>query len=64
VLLAVGPEGGWDDYELSLLESRGFTRLSLGPRTLRSDTATIALVAIVHRALARFSVPPNSIADR
>lgn len=64
VLLAVGPEGGWDDYELSVLASHGFTRLSLGPRTLRSDTATIALVAIVHRALARFSVPPDSIADR
>jgi 16S rRNA (uracil1498-N3)-methyltransferase len=52
VLLAIGPEGGWNDFELRLLEARRFTRVSLGPRTLRVDTACIALVSHVHSSLA------------
>jgi RsmE family RNA methyltransferase len=44
-LLAVGPEGGWDDFELRLLKDRGFSVVSLGPRTLRADTACVALIA-------------------
>lgn len=45
LLLAVGPEGGWTDDEVELLETKGFRRLSLGPRILRTDTALIALLA-------------------
>ena len=48
VLLAVGPEGGWNAFETSLLSARGFTPVSMGPRTLRTDTACIALLALVH----------------
>lgn len=44
-VLAIGPEGGWTDAEVELLESRGFSRYSLGNRILRTDTATIALIA-------------------
>ena len=44
-LLAVGPEGGWTDDEVELLEAKGFRRYSLGPRILRTDTALVALVA-------------------
>jgi len=44
-LLAIGPEGGWTDEEVALLEEHGFSRRSLGPRILRTDTATIALLA-------------------
>jgi RsmE family RNA methyltransferase len=51
VLLAVGPEGGWNDFELGLLRSRGFASVGLGPRTLRSDTACVALLALTHEAL-------------
>jgi RsmE family RNA methyltransferase len=47
VLLAVGPEGGWNDFELKLLETHGFQRVGMGPRTLRTDTACIALLALV-----------------
>lgn len=46
-LLAVGPEGGWTDYELGALESRGFARFSLGDRTLRTDTACVSLIAVL-----------------
>ena len=45
LLLAIGPEGGWTDEEVALLEEHGFTRYSLGSRILRTDTATIALLA-------------------
>ena len=44
-LLAVGPEGGWTDEEVEMLEGRGFARYSLGPRILRTDTAVISLIA-------------------
>ena len=44
-VLAVGPEGGWTDEEVALLEEHGFARYSLGSRILRTDTATIALLA-------------------
>ena len=45
LVLAVGPEGGWTDDEVVLLEEHGFARYSLGSRILRTDTATIALLA-------------------
>jgi RsmE family RNA methyltransferase len=51
VLLAIGPEGGWNDFELSLLAAHGFQTVALGPRTLRVDTACTALLAITHAAL-------------
>lgn len=37
--LAIGPEGGFTDYELDKLAEQGFTRVSLGPRILRVETA-------------------------
>lgn len=51
VLLAVGPEGGWNDFELQLLQAHGFQAVGLGSRTLRTDTACIALLALVHDAM-------------
>ena len=51
VLLAIGPEGGWNEFELTLLERQGFQPVSMGPRSLRVDTACIALLGIVHAAL-------------
>ena len=44
LLLAIGPEGGWTDDEVALLESHGFARYSLGPRILRTDTAVVAIL--------------------
>jgi 16S rRNA (uracil1498-N3)-methyltransferase len=51
VLLAVGPEGGWNTFELALLQAHGFQPVSLGPRTLRVDTACVALLALLHASL-------------
>jgi 16S rRNA (uracil1498-N3)-methyltransferase len=50
--LLVGPEGGFDEGERELLSSRPFvTRISLGPRILRADTAAIAALALVNATL-------------
>jgi len=48
VLLAVGPEGGWNAFELSLLSAHGFTPVTMGARTLTTTTACIALLTLVH----------------
>ena len=48
MLLAIGPEGGWNGFELDLLRAHGFEAASMGPRTLRTDTACIALLANAH----------------
>jgi 16S rRNA (uracil1498-N3)-methyltransferase len=51
VLIAIGPEGGWNAFELRLLAAHGFQLVGLGPRTLRVDTACTALLAIAHATL-------------
>src|SRR5579875_2085414 len=45
--LLVGPEGGFADTELDALAKLSFvTRLGLGPRVLRAETAALAAVAV------------------
>jgi len=51
LVLAVGPEGGWSDFELEMLEKHGFSRFALGGRILRSDTACIALLAVLGHSI-------------
>lgn len=47
VTLAIGPEGGWIDDEVSLLASAGFAPVSLGDRPLRVETVLPFLVGRV-----------------
>jgi 16S rRNA (uracil1498-N3)-methyltransferase len=52
VAVLVGPEGGFDPAERELLSSQPFvTRISLGPRILRADTAAVAALALVNAVL-------------
>jgi RsmE family RNA methyltransferase len=44
-LLAIGPEGGWVDFEVGKFTEQGFVPYSLGKRVLRTDTAVVALLA-------------------
>jgi RsmE family RNA methyltransferase len=48
ILLAVGPEGGWNAFELALLHTHGFRAAGMGPRTLRTDTACVALLSLLN----------------
>lgn len=43
-LLAIGPEGGWVDFEVEHLKKQGFIPFSIGTRILRVDTAVPALL--------------------
>jgi len=52
VLLAIGPEGGWNRFEIQLLEAHGFQPVGMGSRTLRTDTAALALLTLAHDAIA------------
>lgn len=47
ITVAVGPEGGWSDRDLSMFATAGFERLALGPRILRTETAGIAAIAML-----------------
>lgn len=44
-ILAIGPEGGWVDFELDRFAACGFQGFTLGPRILRVDSAVPALLA-------------------
>ncbi len=49
ILVAVGPEGGWNEYELKLLATHNFISVSvMNGRTLRTDVACISLLAIIN----------------
>jgi len=45
MLLAVGPEGGWVDFEIEKFLEQSFVPVSMGERILRTDTAVVALLA-------------------
>lgn len=44
VTLAIGPDGGFTEYEIEKLGAEGFEPVSLGPRILRVEQAVSALV--------------------
>lgn len=47
IALAVGPEGGFGERDLAKLDACGFRRARLGPRVLRTETASLAAVSIL-----------------
>lgn len=51
VTLAVGPEGGWADGELSWFYEAGWIAASLGATILRTETAAIVASALALEAL-------------
>jgi len=50
IAIVAGPEGGWTDAERDRFAAAGWTRVSLGPRILRAETAALAALAIVRSA--------------
>lgn len=55
VVLLVGPEGGLETSEVDLCTKHGFHAVSLGPRTLRCETAVIVLTTLVQYRLGDLS---------
>lgn len=49
--VSIGPEGGWTEGELGLARAGGFKEASLGQLVLRTETAVLASLAILHFAL-------------
>ena len=49
--ILVGPEGGFTDAEMAAALGRGATRVTLGPRVLRTETAGLAALAILQSTL-------------
>ena len=47
-VLVIGPEGGFSAGEIELARQAGFLSVSLGKRVLRVETASLAVLAILH----------------
>ncbi len=47
IACAVGPEGGWTDFELIQFLDAGWVSASLGDTILRAETAAIAAMAVI-----------------
>jgi len=47
VVLLVGPEGGFSELEVKLVDLTGFIGLALGPRVLRTETAGVVALAVL-----------------
>ncbi len=48
IALLIGPEGGLTPDEISEAEAAGFTSIALGPRVLRTETAPVAALSLLH----------------
>lgn len=49
--LAIGPEGGWTDDELSAARASGFHEASLGHLILRTETAVVSALSVLNYAV-------------
>jgi RsmE family RNA methyltransferase len=45
LVLAIGPEGGWNDFEVHSFRDQGFACFSFGSRILHVDTAVLVLLS-------------------
>ncbi len=55
--LFVGPEGGFSPEEVTQAQAAGVIPVSLGPRTLRTETAAIVLATLALAALGEMDKP-------
>jgi len=47
IILFVGPEGGFSENEVLFGNKMGFISLGLGPRVLRTETASVAVLSVL-----------------
>ena len=48
IAIAIGPEGDFTPEEIKMAEEAGFKTVNLGPRVFKSDTAGLAVLAIIN----------------
>ena len=53
ISVMIGPEGGFSEKEVALLESKGFQLISLGKRILRTETAAFYILSVLGFLLER-----------
>jgi 16S rRNA (uracil1498-N3)-methyltransferase len=58
--IAIGPEGGFAPEELEAFALSGFTRVGLGPRVLRTETAAIAALVMLQTRFGDMSVASDA----
>lgn len=51
IVIAIGPEGGFTLDEVEVARAHGFSPVGLGPRILRTETASLVTLAILGYAL-------------
>lgn len=51
IIIFIGPEGGFSEFEIKLAMEWGFSPIGLGPRTLRTETAGIVAVVLIQHVL-------------
>jgi len=60
VLFLLGPEGGFSETEVARAHQEGFAPVSLGPRILRAETATLTATAILQYTMGNLNpIPPE-----
>ena len=50
IAFLAGPEGGWTEEEIGFLIQQGFQTVTLGPRLLKADSASLVILSLLqHR---------------
>lgn len=58
IQVLVGPEGGFAPEEIEIAAMAGFRRVHLGPRILRTETAGLAVAAVLQYLYGDWQCPP------
>lgn len=62
-VVAAGPEGGFSEAEMRRLLDAGFACVSMGPRVLRTETASLALIAALQFLFGDWEPPGGAEAE-
>lgn len=54
IAIVIGPEGGFEEKEIKMLEQNGYKIVTLGNRILRTETVAIAMTSVILYELADF----------
>lgn len=58
IVALIGPEGGWGEGELETMRDCGCRSVSLGPRILRTETASVVALTLIQHSMGDLSHTP------